>query len=330
VAPNTCIALPSVLFGPGSFIGLEVEGPASGGGLPTTCPPSGRTGKAGLTTINGVPAYAADLTVTMVDVHVTKLLGLGAVDLVVSQAAAHSDFPPLAPNCGATTHQSVSGSAFIASEDTLPPIIPALVGYVSIPPSGGTDFQGLAGLDLVPPHRLVYGGAAVSESTGKLNSTSSTSDSTAQVANVCILPVPGATGPPSPSTCTIYAAVAKSVSTSLATASGAASAQTDAANGNLFGPTQFLQLSIGGHALTLPVTPNDSILPAGLPIAIILDQETCDNGGPTSTGLCGGFGQTHSGLTVTAIHVILLGPLDGLPIGADIKVAQAHSDATFG
>jgi hypothetical protein len=82
--------------------------------------------------------------------------------------------------------------------------------------------------------------------------------------------------------------------------------------------------------LTLPVTPNDSILPAGLPIAIILDQETCDNGGPTSTGLCGGSGQTHSGLTVTAIHVILLGPLDGLPIGADIKVAQAHSDATFG
>jgi uncharacterized repeat protein (TIGR01451 family) len=329
VAPNTCIALPSLLFGPGSFVGLEVEGPAAGGGLPTTCPPSGRTGKAGLTTINGVPAYAADLTVAMIDVHVTKLLGLGAVDLVVSQATAHSDFPPLAPNCGATTTQSVSGSAFIASEDTLPPILPAQVGYVSIPPSGGSDFQGLTALAF-PGGALLRGAAAASDTTGALTATSSKSDSTAQVANVCILPVVGAIGPPGPSTCTIYADLAKSVSSSVANAAGALSAQSDAANGNVFGATQFLNLSIGGHALTLPVTPNTSLLPAGLPIAIILDQETCDNGGLTFTGTCGGLGRTHSGLTVTAIHVILLGPLDGLPIGADIKVAQAHSDATFG
>jgi hypothetical protein len=281
-----------------------------------------------------VPAFAADLTVTMIDVHVTNLIGLGAVDVAVSQATAHSDFPPLAPNCGASTIQSVSGSAFIASEDTIPPIIPALVGYVSIPPSGGTDSQGLATLALlpsgVPPVAQVQAGAATSKTTGALNSTSSRSDSSAQVAGVCILPVAGATGPPSPSTCTIYAGVVKTVSSTVANASGATSADTDAANGNLFGPTEFLSLSIGGHALTLPVTPNESLLPAGLPIAIILDQETCDNGGPTNSGTCGGPGQTHSGLTVTGIHVILLGPLDGLPIGADIKVAQAHSDATFG
>jgi uncharacterized repeat protein (TIGR01451 family) len=332
VAPNTCIALPSLLFGAGSFVGLYVQGPSSGGALPTTCPPAGQTGKAGLTTINGVPAYAADLTVTMIDVHVTNLLGVGAVDLAVSQATAHSDFPPLAPSCGASTTQSVSGHAFIAAENTIPPIIPALVGYVSIPPSGGTDSQGLATLALapsgIPPVPQIQAGAATSESTGALISTSSKSDSEAQVANVCILPV--GTGPPSPSTCTIYASVAKSVSSTVANASGASSADTDAANGNLFGATEFVSLSIGGHALSLPVTRNDSILPSGLPIAIILDQETCDNGGPTSTGTCGGAGQTHSGLTVTAIHVILLGPLDGLPIGADIKVAQAHSDATFG
>ena len=334
VAPNTCIALPSLLFGPNSFVGLYVQGPASNGGLPTTCPPSGRTGTAGLTTINGKPAYAADLTVTMIDVHVTNLVGLGAVDVAVSQAMAHADFPPLAPNCGATTTQSVSGYAFIASENTLPPILPALVGEVSIPPSGGTDSQALATLALlpsgVPPVSQIQAGAALSKTMGSLTSTSSTSDSTAQVANVCILPIAGATGPPSASTCTIYAALAKSVSSSVANSSGATSADTDAANGNAFGPTQFLSLSIGGHALTLPVTPNESLLPAGLPIAIILDQEVCDNGGPTSTGTCGGTGNTHSGLTVTAIHVILLGPLDGLPIGADLKVAEAHSDATFG
>ena len=334
VAPNTCVALPSLIFGAGSFVGLYVQGPASGGGLPTTCPPSGRTGSAGLTTINGKPAYAADLTVTMIDVHVTNLAGLGAVDLAVSQATAHSDFPPLAPNCGASTTQSVSGSAFIASENTLPPIIPALVGYVSIPPSGGTDSQTLASVALapsgVPPVPQVVAGVAFSKTTGTLNSKSSTSDSTAQVANVCILPVPGTAGqPPSATTCTIYAALAKSVSSTVANSSGASSADTDVGNGN-FGPTQFAQLAIGGNALTVPVTRNDSILPSGLPIAIILDQETCDNGGPTNSGSCGGPGHTHSGLTVTAIHVILLGPLDGLPIGADIEVAQAHSDATFG
>jgi uncharacterized repeat protein (TIGR01451 family) len=335
VSPNTCIALPAGLFGPGSFVGLYVQSPSSGGALPTTCPPPGQTGTAGLTTINGVPAYAADLTVTMIDVHVTDLVGLGALDLAVSQATAHSDFPPLAAaGCPAGVTQSVSGHAFIAGEDTTPPIIPALVGYVSIPPSGGTDSQNLATVALfpsgTPPVPQVTAGAAVSKSTGALTSTASTADSEAQVAGVCILPVAGATGPPSSKTCTIYASVAKSVSSSGANAAGATSADTDTANGDLFGATELLNLAIGGNALTLPVTRNDAILPAGLPIAIILDQETCDNGTATSTGTCGGPGQTHSGLTVTAIHVILLGPLDGLPIGADIQVAQAHSDATFG
>ena len=334
VSPNTCIALPAALFGAGSFVGLFVQSPASGGGLPTTCPPSGRTGSAGLTTVNGKPAYAGDLTVTMVDVHVTSLIGVGPVDVAVSQATAHADFPPISPACSASPIQNVSGHAFIAAENTLPPIIPALVGYVSIPPSGGADAQNLATVSLlpsgVPPTPAVSAGAAVSQTIGSLNPASSTSDSEAQAAGVCIMPVAGAIGPPSPSTCTIYAALAKAVSSSVANASSATSADSDVANGDRFGPTEFLNLTIGGQGLSLPVTRNDTILPSGLPIAIILDEETCDNGQATNTGLCGGPGAVHSGLTVTAIHVILLGPLDGLPIGADIKVAQAHSDATFG
>jgi uncharacterized repeat protein (TIGR01451 family) len=332
VAPNTCVELPSALFGPGSFVGLYIQSPSAGSsGFPTTCPPAGQTGKAGLTTINGVPAFAADLTVTMIDVHVSNLLSSGrAIDLAVSQATAHSDFPPLAANCGASNIQSVSGDAFIASEDTTPSIIPALVGYVSIPPSGGADSQALAALFLPPSGNpnvsQLTAGASFSDTLGGLTSTTSTSDSYASVASLCLLPT-GKTGPPSASTCNIYASLAKSVSYSKATGTGATSTDTDASGPNIFGATQFLNLSIGGNTIALPVTRNMSLLPAGLPIEVILDEQTCDNGTSTNTGIC--TGPHHSGLTVTAIHVILLGPMNGLPIGAEIKVAQAHSDATF-
>ena len=332
VAPNTCVELPAALFGPGSFVGLYIQSPSAGSsGFPTTCPPAGQTGQAGLTTINGVPAFAADLTVTMIDVHVSNLLSSGrAIDVAVSQATAHSDFPPLAANCGASNIQSVSGDAFIASEDTTPSIIPALVGYVSIPPSGGADSQALATLFLPPSGNpnvsQLTAGASFSDTLGGFTSTTSTSDSYASVASLCLLPT-GKTGPPSATTCNIYASLAKSVSYSKATGSGATSTDTDASGPNIFGATEFLNLSIGGNTIALPVTRNMSLLPAGLPIEVILDEQTCDNGTSTNTGIC--TGPHHSGLTVTAIHVILLGPMNGLPIGAEIKVAQAHSDATF-
>jgi len=275
----------------------------------------------------------ADLTVTMIDVHVTALLGIGAADVAVSRATAHSDFPQLVI-CGASPTQAVSGHAFIASEDTTPSIVPALVGYVSIPASGGTDSQQFVTLAMAPSGSpsvpQISAGAALSEVTGSITrGVSSKSDSLAKVAGVCILPIPGAHGPPSANTCTIFADLAKSVSYSSANVSGASSADNDAANGNFFGATEFQNLSIGGTPIALPVTRNMSLLPAGLPIEVILDEQTCDFGTVTSSGTCGGTGQTHNGLTVTAIHVILLGPLNGLPIGAEIMVSQAHSDATY-
>ena len=333
VAPNTCINLPAAVFGAGSFIGLFVQSPSSGSsGFPTTCPPSGQTGSAGLTTINGVPAFAADLTVTMIYVHVTNLAGLGKVDVAVSQATAHSDFPPLAANCGSSNIQSVSGDAFIASEDTTPSIVPALVGYVSIPPSGGADSQSLATVFLPAsssyPNAAISAGVSSSNTLGLLSSTASSSDSDAQVAGLCLFPVAGATGPPSAKNCAIYASLAKSVAYGQANSVGAATVDSDAKGPNFFGATEFQNLSIGGQTIALPVSRNMSLLPAGLPIEIILDEQTCDNGTSTSTGVC--LGANHAGLTVTAIHVILLGPMNGLPIGAEIKVAQAHSDVTFG
>ena len=335
VAPDTCVALPAAVFGAGSFVGLFVQSPSPSANLPTTCPPPGKTGTAGLTEVNGLPAYAGDLSVTMIDVHVTALLGIGAADVVVSQANAHADMPQLVQCNAGTPVQSVSGHAFVAEEQTTPPLLPALVGYVSIVPSGGTDAQELASVALLPSGLpampQVRGGAAFTESTGSVSpGVSSKSDSDATTTSVCILPVAGATGPPSPSTCTIYADAVRSVSSTVAGPTGAGSADTDAANGDLFGPTEFVNLSIAGHVVALPVARNTSLLPAGLPIEVILKEETCANGGATSTGVCGGPGLPSSGLTVTGIHVILLGPLNGLPIGAELWVAQAHSDATFG
>jgi hypothetical protein len=92
VTPNTRIDLPAELYGAGSYV-LLYERVGS-----TSRPDPGQTAEG---------TYAADLAVNMIHLFITDLtplvVGDQSVEVIVSHADAHSDFPqtlvcPGAPN----------------------------------------------------------------------------------------------------------------------------------------------------------------------------------------------------------------------------------------
>jgi hypothetical protein len=147
----------------------------------------------------------------MIHVHITDQLPLAAGDqpleIVVSHVDAHADFPQTMV-CPGAPNQAVSGHALIGSEATSPAELPVLAGFVSIPPTGGHDHQDL---DQANVPNLTTG-TAVSDSSGSLGSTASTSSSYAQANAVCALPTAGG--------CTVAAQLVRSVSNSTAVQRG--------------------------------------------------------------------------------------------------------------
>jgi hypothetical protein len=285
VNPNTTIDLPASQFGAGSFVKLLEEIGSS------SQPPSGQL--AGGT-------FAADLTVNMIRVHITALALTGdAIDLVVSHAQAHADFPQPA-GCPALVG-TVSGNATIVNEQGDPSLLPVVVGFVSIPSLGGHDHQDLAQLST----SLVSGGTAVSDSIGTVLSSSSNSSSFAKAQNVCTLPVAGV--------CTVSGNVITSQANS---ASGGGKSSSDAAGTSLIG------LSVGGMSVSDNPPPNTTILLPGIG-SVTLNEQTCDGGGVPPCS-----GTTSSGIRVRAIHVIVDNPNSlGVPQGADVIVGEAHADS---
>ncbi len=171
VNPNTTINLPASQFGTGSFVKLLEEIGSSS--QPSPGQLTGGT-------------FAANLTVNMIRVHITSLAPTGdAVDVVVSHAQAHADFPQPA-GCPALVG-TVSGDATIANEQANPSQLPVVVGFVSIPPQGGHDHQDLEQVST----SLVSGGTSASDSDGTVLTSTSSSSSYAKAQNVCALAVNG-------------------------------------------------------------------------------------------------------------------------------------------
>jgi hypothetical protein len=297
IKPNTKIGLDPILFGIGAYVAIQEEvGKTSG---PTAGQASGGT-------------YASDLSVNAIRVHVedTNPLKAGSqvIDVIVSQAVAHSDFPQTRL-CKTSPLRAVSGHAFIASASTDPSILSAMAGFVSIPTSGGTDQQGLLASAVPADGSLVSAGLTDSKSTGAPGGSSSTASSYAQAANVCALRVGTA--------CTVRATLVRSQSNS--TANGTAASSNDSG-------TQLVGLEVAGQALPINVPPNTTIELPGIGF-VVINEQTCDNGSQ-ATHTCAGT--KHSGMTVRAIHVVVTKGALGLLPGVDVVVAEAHSDATFG
>jgi len=294
VTPNTRIDLPAALYGPGSFVLLyEHTGSTSG-------PPPSQTSEG---------TYAADVSVNMIHVHVTDQLllvpGDQTLDVIVSHADAHADFPQTT-RCPGAPNQAVSGHAFIGSEATSPAELPLMVGFVSIPPTGGQDHQDL---DQAALPSLTTG-TAVSDSNGTLGETVSTASSLAQAQGVCVLP--------SVAGCTVAAQLVRSVSSSSASATSASANDGD---------TSLVGVNVGGSSVPVEPAPNTVIEIAGVGF-VILNEQFCDSGASLAGGCASGNGA--AGLTVRAIHVVVTVP--GNPLGlktGEVIVAEAHSDAMF-
>jgi hypothetical protein len=286
VNPNTTVDLPAAQFGAGSFVKLlEQTGSSSQ-------PAPGQV-------VGGT--FAADLAVNMIRVHITSLSPTGeAIDVVVSHAQAHADFPQ--PSGCPALVGTVSGDATIVSEQANPSRLPVTVGFVSIPPQGGHDHQDLDQLST----SLVSGGTSVSDSAGTVGGSSSTSSSFARAQNVCALPVAGV--------CTVSASAINSQANS---ASGGGTSSSDSHG------TALLGLSVGGMAVSDNPPPNTTILVPGIG-SVTLNEQTCDGGSALPCS-----GATSSGITVRAIHVIVDNPnATGVAQGADIKVGEVHADSS--
>ena len=294
VTPNTRIDLPADLFGPASYVLLyERIGSTSG-------PAPGQTSEG---------TYAGDLTVNMIHVFITDKLplvdGNQSLEVIVSQATAHADFPQT-NICPGAPNQAVSGHAFIASEATASSQLPVMEGFVSIPPTGGGDHQDLAETRL----SSVTSGVAVSDSGGTLGPTESTASSYAQAAAACVLP--GPTG------CSIAADLIRAQSNSTANGSGASSNDSG---------TKIVGASVLGTPVSAAPPPNTVIELPGIGF-VILNEQFCDNNASLAAGCADGTG--HAGLTVRAIRVVVTVPDNPLGVKTgEVIVAEAHSDATY-
>src|SRR5881628_3619675 len=286
VNPNTTINLPVAQFGAGSFVKLLEEIGSS------SQPAPGQI-------VGGT--FAADLTVNMIRVHITSLAPTGdALDIVISHAQAHADFPQ--PTGCPALPGTVSGDATIVNEQANPSQLPVVVGFVSIPPQGGHDHQDLNQLST----SAVSGGTSVSDSAGTVFTASSNSSSFAKAQNVCVLPVNG-----------VCTASASAIISQANSASGGGKSSSDAQGTSLLG------LSVGGTTVSNNPPPNTTILVPGIG-SVTLNEQTCDSG---SAPPCSGA--SSSGITVRAIHVIIDNPnAPGVPQGANVIVGEAHADSS--
>jgi hypothetical protein len=246
----------------------------------------------------------------MIRVYITggtvgTLLTLGGapVEITVARATAHSEHKQT-PLCDTTAPtQAVSGHAFIASAQVDPLVPTATAEFVEIPASGGSAHKGVTATVLPSDGSIVNTTDAAADTTGTNGPTSSTASSYAQTAGACVLRLAVSSG------CLISATLIRSQANSSATSSARSSNATG---------TQFVNLVVAGVPIAGTPAPNTTItLPLGLGF-VVLNHQVPD--GP-ETG--------HTGLTVRGLHVVVTLPLAPLLAGAEVIVAEAHSDATF-
>src|SRR5262249_37150302 len=128
---TTRINLSAAIFGPNSYVAInERDGSVSG-------PPNSQ---------NSGGTWSSDLTGTMIHVKISGILGkLQSAEVIVAQAVAHSDYPQTT-NCAPTASKSVSGDATVASAVTSLHLADLYQGFVSIPPTGGSESQQVVGV----------------------------------------------------------------------------------------------------------------------------------------------------------------------------------------
>jgi len=280
--------------------------------------------------VSGV--FSAGLTVNAIHVNITS--GTTTVlDLVVAHADASASFGN--SNCEPTP--AVSGAGFVvgiaAGQEPLTDptglLVNGEVGRVDLPSTGGSDDATVLHVgpitDQPPTTTLVESDTASSHTTGTVGPGDTASSAThSEVENLRLLDT--GTAPTNP---LISADAVQAQCTSTANSTSKSST----------GSTTLVGLSIGGTDICSSLmldplctpAPNTDIFPAGTggPVLVRLNEQVCDNGGTLATHCADGSVPGHTGITVNAIHIFILGEGNpgGLPIGADIVVSSATCDA---
>jgi hypothetical protein len=293
LSQTTKIPLNALIFGANSYVAINE-----------------RTSSAGLASNQ----YAADLNVAMIHVKITNLALIGALDIVVAQATAHSDFPKTLV-CGGAATQSVSGHGYTARLYSGPLLADLLQGYVQISPLGGSESEHIVGAVIPSTGVAVNAQVADSSSSGSFTSTTSTARSWAEVAGdgtqpACVLSYV--------TDCVVKATLIRSEARSTATAAGSTSTDTG---------TSLVGLKVLGIPIAGTPEPNATLVLPGIGF-IILNEQFCDNGAAVSHS-CSAAG--HTGITVRAVRVVITVANNILHLdpGVELIVAEAHADSTF-
>lgn len=242
--------------------------------------------------------WASDLTVNAIHVYLRDVdmgtEGLQTIDIVISQAKGHTDFP-MEPPCGPSQRVGADATALNAS---LPAQQPLITGYARIPFTGGHESTAIgeveiAGNDLEVVKSEVHGGWETDRSWANASS---------KVADLCLWQDGG--------DCLVEGTAIGS--TALASASSTPATVT--------GTTTIWGLTVAGEdlcdqiGLVAPCSPppnTEITLPDGS--TLVLNEQVTDE---AST-------DCKSSITVRGLHLI--------PSGDDpeLVVAESHADAAY-
>jgi uncharacterized repeat protein (TIGR01451 family) len=248
-------------------------------------------------------------------------VALASIDLARSSVPVSSD-------------SEVGASAFVAGARPDPSAAPSTFGAVGIPATGGAADRAIDHVGPVtagdPPIVMVESGASSSHAQGTLGSASADAGAAAETHGLRVFD----NGSP-PNDPVLAADLAHSDTGSTARASGASTTgKTLLVHASMFRTDVCAALGLVPAANDPPDScepaPNTdacaalgfTALCASDGISITLNEQSVD---PASTQ------SNHAGLTVRAIHVrqVQANSFTGLPAGAEVIIAEAHSGATF-
>jgi hypothetical protein len=280
--------------------------------------------------VSGV--FSAGLVVNAIHVNITS--GTTTVlDLVVAHAEASASFG----NSNCEPVPAVSGAGFVVGlaagqtplTDPTGLLVNGEVARVDLPSTGGSDDATALHVGPItnqpPTTTLVESNTAFSHTEGTTGPGDTASSKTkSEVQGLRLLDTGAAPTHPLISADVVGAQCQSSASSSSKSSTGS---------------TTLVGLSLGGtdicsslmlNPLCTPA-PNTDIFPSGSggPVLIRLNEQVCENGGTLAAHCADGSVPGHTGITVNAIHVFVLGAGNpfGLPIGADVVVASATCDA---
>ncbi len=242
--------------------------------------------------------WASDLTVNAIHVYLRDVdmatEGLQTIDIVISQAKGHTDFP-MEPPCGPSQKVGADATALNVS---LPAQQPLITGHARIPFTGGHESTAIGETEIGGNDLEVV----KSEAHGEWETDRSWANASSKVANLCLLQDGDG--------CLVEGTAVET--TSLASASSTPAATT--------GTTTIWGISVAGQdlcgeiGLTAPCSPppnTELTLPDGS--TLVLNEQITDQD-PTDC---------KSSITVRGLHLV---PSGDQP---ELVVAKSHADAAY-